>query len=423
MKRILLFACSLFFCLSVYTVQAQANDPGQVAKDAASNHANSDMDNAADQGLNKAEQGIDNLFKKKKKDKKGTTATTQASTTNSTAGQGDDNSQNASGTQVPSIKTYQNYDFVAGDKIIFDDDFTADQDGEFPAHWGLTKGQAVVNKQEGFPSFTLTDGNYVEVYPKMTTKDYLGNEFTLEYDVYFETGGYGVYLMLHLPDVLDSQDGLLGVTNSEANYYSDQAGVSLQAAFPEAIAGNNYENKWHHVAIGYKNKQIKIYVDQYRVLVIPDCKMEFGSVTFGGVASQEAPIIFKNVKIAQGGSQNMIGNILTNGKFVTHGITFDIDKSVIKPESMGVLNQVAKFLKENSSVNMEIDGHTDNTGVAAHNLTLSQQRADAVKSQLVSMGIDVSRLSTKGFGDTKPISNNGTPEGKANNRRVEFVKK
>ena len=421
MKRILLFACSLFFCLSVCTVQAQVNDPGQVAKDAASNHANSDMDNAADQGLDKAEQGIGNLFKKKKKDKK--SSANQASAANASARQGDDNNQTPSGAQAPAIKTYQNYDFVAGDKIIFDDDFTADQDGEFPAHWGLNKGQAVVNKQQGFSAFTLTDGNYVEVYPKMTEKSYLGNEFTLEYDVYFETGGYGVYLSLHLPDGQDSQDGLLGVTNNEANYYSDQAGLNLEANFPEAIAGNNYENKWHHVAIGFKNKQIKVYVDQYRVLVIPDCKMDFGSLTFVGVASQEAPIIFKNVKIAQGGSQNMIGNILTNGKFVTHGITFDIDKSVIKPESMGVLNQVAKFLKENSAVNMEIDGHTDNSGAAAHNLTLSQQRADAVKAQLVSMGIDASRLSTKGFGDTKPIGDNGSPEGKANNRRVEFVKK
>src|SRR6185312_3435602 len=166
MKRILLFACSLFFCLSVYTAQAQVNDPGQVAKDAASNHANSDMDNAADQGMNKAEQGIGNLFKKKKKDKKSASESAEKST----APAADNNSRNPSGTQVPPIKTYQNYDFVAGDKIIFDDDFTADQDGEFPAHWGLNKGQAVVNKQQGFSAFTLTDGNYVEVYPKMTEK-------------------------------------------------------------------------------------------------------------------------------------------------------------------------------------------------------------------------------------------------------------
>jgi len=89
---------------------------------------------------------------------------------------------------------------------------------------------------------------------------------------------------------------------------------------------------------------------------------------------------------------------------------------------MGVLNEVAKFLQSNPSIKMEIDGHTDNSGTAPHNLTLSQQRADAVKMQLVSMGIDESRFTTKGLGDTKPIAANTTPEGKANNRRVEFVK-
>ena len=105
-----------------------------------------------------------------------------------------------------------------------------------------------------------------------------------------------------------------------------------------------------------------------------------------------------------------------------NGIQLDVDKATIKPESMGSLNEIYKLLKKDASLKFEIDGHTDNTGVAAHNLTLSQQRADAVKAQLVKMGIEGSRLTTKGFGDTKPMSDNSTPEGKANNRRVEFVK-
>ena len=105
-----------------------------------------------------------------------------------------------------------------------------------------------------------------------------------------------------------------------------------------------------------------------------------------------------------------------------HGILFDLGKATLKPESMGSINQIFSLMKKQPDLKFEIDGHTDNTGVAAHNLTLSQQRAESVKTQLVNMGINGSRLTTKGFGDTKPISDNNTPEGKANNRRVEFVK-
>jgi outer membrane protein OmpA-like peptidoglycan-associated protein len=90
---------------------------------------------------------------------------------------------------------------------------------------------------------------------------------------------------------------------------------------------------------------------------------------------------------------------------------------------MGFINQLVKFLQENAAVKLEIDGHTDSDGDEAANLKLSQDRADAVKKQLVVLGIDALRLTCKGFGKTKPVDNNTTPEGKANNRRVEFVKK
>jgi len=382
----------------------------------AADHVTNDAGNATDKTIDKTEDAAKNGSQN---------GSNNSSPDNSSTSSADNSGNSVASNNspaAPSLNVYQNYDFIAGDKILFSDDFTADQDGEFPAHWELVKGQGVVNQQQGFPSFTLTDGNYFEMNPRISTKNYLPNEFTLEFDTYFESGSYGPIIIFHLSDGQNNEDGLLHVTNNDASYYSDQGALNLSANYPESMGSDNYENKWHHVAIGIKNKQIKIYVDQARVLVIPDCKMAFGSLTLAGVASTEAPIIIKNVKIAEGGSQNTIGNMLTNGKFITHGITFDIDKSIIKPESMGVLNQVAKFLKDNSSIKMEIDGHTDNSGQSAHNLTLSQQRADAVKIQLVSMGVDAGRLTTKGFGDSKPISDNSSPEGKANNRRVEFVK-
>jgi hypothetical protein len=87
-------------------------------------------------------------------------------------------------------RAYQNYDFVPGDKIIFEDDFKSDQDGEFPAHWRLKSGQGVVNKFENDPVFALTEGNYVQVLPRMKTAAYPSDPFTAELDFYAKGGGY-----------------------------------------------------------------------------------------------------------------------------------------------------------------------------------------------------------------------------------------
>jgi OmpA-OmpF porin, OOP family len=118
----------------------------------------------------------------------------------------------------------------------------------------------------------------------------------------------------------------------------------------------------------------------------------------------------------------MLGKKFTDAKIVTHGINFDVNKAVIKPESMGTLNAIVQILKDNPEVKFEVGGHTDSDGDDASNQKLSEQRANAVRTQLITMGIDAGRLSAKGYGETKPIADNKTFEGKANNRRVEFVK-
>lgn len=220
----------------------------------------------------------------------------------------------------------------------------------------------------------------------------------------------------------------MGYDQSAQIQYNNRGEVS-SAYFPKDFSApypneddHTYFNRWHHCALIYKNNQLKAYVDQHRILVMPNVDITLHSLAFGGIGSQENPIIFRNVRVAAGGNMNMLGKKFTESKIVTHGINFDIDKASIKPESMGTLNMIVKVMKNNPDVKFEIDGHTDNTGESAHNLTLSQQRADAVEDQLMKMGIDQSRLTTKGLGDTKPISDNNSPEGKANNRRVESVK-
>ena len=107
-------------------------------------------------------------------------------------------------------------------------------------------------------------------------------------------------------------------------------------------------------------------------------------------------------------------------KKALNGIQFESGKAKIKSSSNGILNQIVKIMKENPTYKLSIAGHTDNTGDPTKNMKLSQDRADAVKTYLVSKGVDESRLQTAGYGDTKPIASNAKPAGRALNRRVEF---
>lgn len=112
------------------------------------------------------------------------------------------------------------------------------------------------------------------------------------------------------------------------------------------------------------------------------------------------------------------------GSIALHNILFDTGKATIKPESSKELQLVIDVLKADATLKVEIQGHTDNTGVKAANLTLSQQRADAVRDYLITTGgIGTARLTAVGFGDTKPVAPNTTEAGKSQNRRVELVKK
>ena len=313
------------------------------------------------------------------------------------------------------FKAYQNYDFVPGNHIIFYDDFQSDKDGEFPAHWKLLKGQAVVNQMDGTPVFALTDGNYVEVTPRISTPSYLTDTFTIEFDFLPKAGQYDkVGVLMSKGD--DDKNIFFGMDTSTENLDNDLTGT-----FPGG--DDNFYDKWHHAALAFSHNQVKCYLDQYRVLVVPD----FGGfqpekVRFAGIGSADEPILLRNIRIADGGSMNLIEQITKDGKFVTHGILFDVNKATIKPESMGTIKEVADAMKSTPALKLEIGGHTDSDGDAARNMTLSQDRADAVKKLLVDQGVDASKLTTKGYGATKPVGPNDTPEGKANNRRVEFTK-
>ncbi len=313
------------------------------------------------------------------------------------------------------FKAYQNYDFVPGDHIVFEDDFRADTDGEFPAHWSLLSGQGVVNKVDGEPALALTEGNYAKVSPRVKGDSYLTDQFTVEFDYYSKAGGYGS-MILFLISGDDTGQLTIGHDVSADGFEHD-----LSATYPGD--SDAFSNKWHHAAVVFRKGQLKIYEDQYRVLVVPDTgALKPQSLAIGGIADTDNPLLLRNVRVATGGGMNMIDRLTKDGRIVTHGILFDSNKATLKPESMGTISQIVKMMQETPGLRLEVDGHTDADGDAAKNQALSDARAAAVKAVIVAQGVDQGRLSTKGFGASKPVGPNDTPEGKANNRRVEFVK-
>jgi outer membrane protein OmpA-like peptidoglycan-associated protein len=375
---------------------------GQKVKDKVNQRVDEKEDKAIDKSLDKTEDAT------KKKDNSGNNS---------------DNTSNTNGSSnaiagPPSLKSYTNYDFVPGDTVVFESNLADEQTGEIPSQFTLANGQMDVQQEDGENVIHVPKGPGATMTPRMTNATYMPDKFTIELD--FKNENFGLnHIMIDFGQRVYYSGGE-GITPG-MTFGSDNIDWTLGGVeYPEALkAALEDPMKWHHISIAVNKTVGKVYVDQYRVANVNNLTGKPQNVTIDVNGYENSYI--KNIRIAAGGI-DIYKQTTTPAKIIMHGILFDVDKATLKPESMGSINQIFNLMKKDPSLKFEIDGHTDNSGTAAHNLDLSQQRADAVKSQLVSMGIDASRLTTKGFGDTKPIDGNDSPEGKANNRRVEFVK-
>jgi len=324
------------------------------------------------------------------------------------------------------LKMWSKYDFVAGEKVIFEDNLSGEESGEFPSRWDLLSGSAEVASLGGENVIHLTHNNSI-ILPLMDKKDFLPEVFTIEFDLFFEEDGAtrsDIYKIRFYEGTNNSatvdgkktspveirwNDVKLGQFGGKTTSYTEEK--------------KNWHPKWKHIAIAFNKRSLKLYMDEERLLNIPNLGFKPKMFSIGGHFDERYIKMssIKNIRVNEGGKK-LYDRIMEEGKFVTRGILFDVNKATINGESMGTINEIVKLMNEHPDLNFTIEGHTDSDGEESFNQKLSEDRAAAVKAMLVNLGIDLLRLESKGWGESKPISENSTPEGKANNRRVEFVK-
>ncbi len=189
----------------------------------------------------------------------------------------------------------------------------------------------------------------------------------------------------------------------------------------EAVARSGYApNAWASIALGCDGDYCKLFVDGTRVANVP--RWEFPRATRLHVFMNvyRHGLFLDDLRIAEGGQRSLYDDLDAAGELSTTAIRFDTGSATLTPESGAYLGQVAEMMRQHTDLRLEIQGHTDADGTDATNQSLSERRAAAVKAALEGLGVAGGRLTTVGYGESRPAAGNDTPEGKAQNRRVVF---
>jgi len=363
-------------------------------------------DKVIDDNLDKIEDGIDG---KTKKESTTTTSKTKGSKKSVTK----ENEEKVLDA-TPNV-VWSQFDFIPGDTVIFEDGPSADEEnGEFPSRWDLYQGNAEIAEVNGETVILFPNGGAIVPYLKDSDKDYLPEVFTVEFDAYFHPEMRHRVFFNFFDDKNQSNTGDIIYFHSDEIEIDESTGI-----YPKELP----KGGWRHFSIAVTKDKLKIYLNDIRLINIPHMGFNPTGITLemDGYAADKYNQYIKNFRVAKGGVK-YYDSVISDGKIIVNGIKFDVNKATLKPESMGPINKIYKLMKKNPDVNFSVEGHTDSDGSEATNLELSKKRGKAVMDKLIDMGIDKLRLKYNGFGESKPIDNNATPEGKANNRRVEFVK-
>lgn len=263
--------------------------------------------------------------------------------------------------------------------------------------------------------------------------------FTVEFDliILFDEYNDGEVALSYYETLPDEQmDGLvpgkggmqLGLTGDviKAFNWFDASYSDIDINLEKDYLRQKKEQKVR-VSIAIQNQRTRLYLDGEKFLDIPriipkGLTMDRLRFFKYGAGSENFQFFISNFRIAET-TPDTRNKLITEGRWVTRGIYFDPGSDKIKPELYGTLKEISSVLKENPDVKFKIIGHTHSDGTDESNLDLSKKRSFSVKDALSSeFGIDAGQMETDGKGESEPVSDNTTTEGKADNRRVEFVK-
>lgn len=432
MKGQILICLAAFILPAAGTTHSQIIiNPKKVLERKAAERANRAIDKAADQAL-------DSITGKKanppaKKDDK-VTATDKNKKTDEVK---------ADAAAPPSLQTYSKYDFIPGEKIVFFDDFSQDAVGDFPALWN-TNGSGEVVTTNLFP------GRWLQFKPKSYTAIWTDkllqfpDNYTIEFDIIPTKGDEGERMHGYTFRLIQSMNvnawdggavpGKAGFGYTMEYYGTHHYRTYLQGHIygeeneSMGLSGSNEEEETkqqlhqkYHIAIWVQKSRLRLYQNESKIFDIPKA-FPLPAIKMDRMRFESGAAMVSNIRIAVG-APDMRNKLLTEGKIVSYGIYFDVNKDVVKPESYGSLKQIAAILTENPDVKIQIVGHTDADGADAANLDLSKRRAAAVKAELAkTFGIEEFRMETDGKGEAQPVAANDNSANKALNRRVEFIK-
>jgi len=435
MKRLFSFLIAVAMTGVMVSVNGQIKiDIKKKVETQVNRRANQAADKAINKGLDAAEDGIKDAVQNDGEKEK------PADAGNAQGEQPKAESQQAAAPapqQQTQLESYSKYDFIPGDKVIFYEDFSQDAVGDFPALWN-TNGSAEVVTTNLFP------GNWMRFVMNgcVWTDELLAlpDNYTIEFDV-IPIGGLegegmsGWHMRLMQAKNAKAWDGgsapgqggfhfqveYFGRPGYSTWFQGEQCGPAKLSGYVEGDQLKQKMNQKYHIAIWVQKSRIRLYQNQNKIIDLPKA-FPTGCVKPDRLRFETGAVMLSNVRIAVG-APDMRNKLITEGKLVTYGIYFDVNKDVVKPESYGTLKEISKILNEVPDVKVKIVGHTDSDGADPANLDLSKRRAASVKSELVkSFGVNGDRLETDGMGESQPVAPNDTPANKALNRRVEFLK-